>query len=238
MENKITWNLNAGIHGMEILGFSWVKVSSRPWSSQGSDTVHGTFSGNYIIFQSSYSILCLWMIYKLLIRVVSSFPVTISHNYFSNFTASPGRYNCTRFTHFLCFSPVRRSSVEVHCIILIPSKEILWQSGEIQLGKGMDLYTEQLGAWKISPSFTTGLWLWTKYIGIAKLKNWRKPVSTITQELMKFENTLVFKNGLFLATLFWMILSYLESEIFPYAQVAVCNFTFLICVKTISLTTT
>lgn len=150
----------------------------------------------------------------------------------------PGRYNCTRFTHFLCFSPVRRSSVEVHCIILIPSKEILWQSGEIQLGKGMDLYTEQLGAWKISPSFTTGLWLWTKYIGIAKLKNWRKPVSTITQELMKFENTLVFKNGLFLATLFWMILSYLESEIFPYAQVAVCNFTFLICVKTISLTTT
>lgn len=78
-------------------------------------------------------------------------------------------------------SPVRRSSVEVHCIILIPSKEIPWQSGEIQLGKGMDSYSEQLGAWKNSPSFTTGLWLWTKYIGIAKFKNWRKPVSTITQ---------------------------------------------------------
>lgn len=43
-------------------------------------------------------------------------------------------------TPILCaVSPVRRSSAEVHYIILIPSKETLWQSGEIQLAKGMDL---------------------------------------------------------------------------------------------------
>lgn len=47
-------------------------------------------------------------------------------------------------------SPVRRSSAEVHYILWIPSKEILWQSGEIQLAKGMDLYIELLTARKNS----------------------------------------------------------------------------------------
>lgn len=70
-------------------------------------------------------------------------------------------------TPILCAaSPVRRSSAEVHYIILIPSEEILWQSGEIQLAKGMDLYIELLTAWKNTPSFTPALWLWVNCIGI------------------------------------------------------------------------
>lgn len=38
-------------------------------------------------------------------------------------------------------SPVSRSSAGVYYIILIPSKEILWKGEEIQLAKGMGLYT-------------------------------------------------------------------------------------------------